>query len=496
MLFSSLSFIFGFLPAFLAVYFLTPVKYRNIVLLMGSLVFYGIGEPFYILLLIFSLILNYLLYTAQHSCRTSIREMEERMQRSTSDTRKKYIMRSIASSSKIRTFLFVISIVVDTAILIIFKYWDFFAGNIDLLFQRDVIQKMGLALPLGISFYTFQIISFQIDNYRDPDDEKISFLNFASYVSMFPQLIAGPIVKYSEVGKELKERTISWENIEKGFRLFAFGLALKVLLANQMGSLWNQVLEAGTDSLSAASAWLGAAAYSFQIYFDFWGYSVMAVGLGEMLGFKIPANFNDPYSSKSISDYWRRWHITLGRWFKEYIYIPMGGNRKGFAATVFNTFLVWALTGFWHGADWNFIIWGLVFFVLISLEKIKIGGRTIASRLESTKVLGHLIVIAVIPVTWVIFAQTDLGSMCAYLQNMIGIHYSERITPFAQVLRNLRQYAPLLAICTFFATPYPTRLYKKIETKWYTGIVLLVLFWFSVYEIWRGSSNPFLYFRF
>src|SRR5574344_268173 len=214
----------------------------------------------------------------------------------------------IASSSKIRTFLFVISIVVDTAILIIFKYWDFFAGNIDLLFQRDVIQKMGLALPLGISFYTFQIISFQIDNYRDPDDEKISFLKFAAYVSMFPQLIAGPIVKYSEVGKELKERTISWENIEKGFRLFAFGLALKVLLANQMGSLWNQVLEAGTDSLSAASAWLGAAAYSFQIYFDFWGYSVMAVGLGEMLGFKIPANFNDPYSSKSISDYWRRWH--------------------------------------------------------------------------------------------------------------------------------------------------------------------------------------------
>lgn len=496
MLFSSLSFIFGFLPAFLAVYFLTPVKYRNVVLLIGSLVFYGIGEPFYIILLIMSLMINYLMYLLQYSCAKNVGEMEEKMKRISSETRKKYISRSIASSEKTRTFFFVISIVIDVAVLLIFKYWDFFAGNIDLLFGREMIKKIGLALPLGISFYTFQIISFQIDEYRSKEYDKISFIDFASYVSMFPQLIAGPIVKYSEVGKELKERKITRDNIEKGFRLFAAGLALKVLLANQMGTLWNTTLEAGADCLSAASAWLGAAAYSFQIYFDFWGYSVMAMGLGEMLGFKIPVNFNDPYSSRSISDYWRRWHITLGRWFKEYIYIPMGGNRKGFAFTVFNTFVVWALTGFWHGADWNFVIWGLVFFVLISFEKIKIKGNTIASRLESSRVIGHIIALALIPVTWVIFAQTDLTNVLSYLFGMIGIHSSQSITPMAQVIRHLRQYAPLLCICAFFATPYPVKIYRKTEDKWYMGLILLVLFWISVYEIWKGSSNPFLYFRF
>lgn len=496
MLFSSLSFIFGFLPVFMAVYLLLPKQYRNIVLLMGSLIFYGIGEPFYIIVLIMSLVVNYFMYTKQCARGTDIGILNEKLASRTSHTRKKYIARDIKSLEHRRTFLFVISVVIDTAVLIIFKYWDFFAGNIDLLVRRDAVPKLGLALPLGISFYTFQILSFQIDSYRDRASEKVSFLNFATYVCMFPQLIAGPIVKYEEVGKELDDRSINSQNIEKGLRLFSVGLALKVLLANPMGSLWNSTLEAGTDSLSAAASWLGAAAYSFQIYFDFWGYSVMAMGLGEMLGFKIPVNFSDPYASRSISEYWRRWHITLGRWFKEYIYIPMGGNRKGFARTVFNTFVVWALTGFWHGADWNFIIWGLVFFLLISFEKIKINGETIASRLERSKVAGHVIIIMIIPITWIIFAQTDCKGMLNYLMSMIGVHHLQQVTPISQVVRNLIQYSYVIVCCIAAATPYPARLYRKIEDKWYTGLITLLLFWLSVYEIWKGSNNPFLYFRF
>lgn len=496
MLFSSLSFIFGFLPVFMAVYLLVPEKYRNIVLLMGSILFYALGEPCYVVLLMASLAVNYLFYSEQQKCSVQINELMRRRGRRPSSTRKKYIMRGIRSFRRRRTAWFAFSVVIDTAVLFVFKYWDFFAHNINLLGTPFSMPVLSLSLPLGISFYTFQIISFQADCHRNEEAEKVDFVSFATYVCMFPQLIAGPIVKYDEVRNELKKHKITADNIETGLRLFAVGLALKVLLANQIGTLWNTLLEAGTDSLSTASAWLGAAAYSFQIYFDFWGYSLMAMGLGRMLGFDIPVNFMNPYAAKSISEYWRRWHITLGRWFREYIYIPMGGSREGFGRTVFNTFVVWALTGFWHGANWNFIIWGLTFFVLISFEKIKAGGMTIAKRLEGSRVMGHIAVIIIIPVTWVIFAQTDLNGLSGYLLSMIGIHGAAQLTPSGQLYRLMSQYAWLLAVCTFFATPYPMKFYQKYSRKWYMGVLTLLLFWFAVYEIWKGSNNPFLYFRF
>ena len=496
MLFSSLSFIFGFLPAFMVVYLLVPERYRNIVLLMGSLVFYALGEPCYVVILILSLIINYFIYTKQCGCGTNIRNIKSKVNNTTSKTREKYIYKEIAAMNHKRTVWFVLSVIVDTAVLFIFKYWDFFADNINCLTGNNSVSRLSIALPLGISFYTFQIISFQIDCFRREQDEKVDFVKFATYVCMFPQLIAGPIVKYEEVGDKLEKRKITADNIEMGLRLFAVGLAVKVLLANQIGTLWNSILEAGADSLSTPSAWLGAAAYSFQIYFDFWGYSLMAMGLGEMLGFDIPVNFMNPYAARSISEYWRRWHITLGRWFREYIYIPMGGSRKGFGRTVFNTFIVWTLTGLWHGANWSFVIWGLIFFVLISFEKIKVGGITIAKRLEGSKIIGHLAVIIIIPVTWVVFAQTDMGAIRSYLLSMAGIHGTQQLTPISQVYRQLTQYAGLLSVCVIFATPYPMMLYKKYCRKWYMGFATLGFFWFAVYEIWMGSNNPFLYFRF
>ncbi len=300
MLFSSVEFLFRFLPVFMLIYLLVPEKYRNIVLLSGSLLFYAAGEPYYVLLLILSLIYNF-------------------------------------------------------GMLFVFKYWDFAAEIVNYFLTEEKMPVLALSLPLGISFYTFQIVSYLFDCYRGKLKEKADFVSFAAYVTMFPQLVAGPIVKYEEVAERMKERKIRAKAVESGLKLFSIGLGFKVLLANQIGTLWNTLMSAGPGNLSPAAAWMGAFAYSFQIYFDF--------------SFRIPRNFNDPYKSKSISEFWRRWHITLGRWFREYIYIPLGGNRKGFFRTALNLFIVWSLTGLWHGASFNFVLWGLAFFLLIAAEK-------------------------------------------------------------------------------------------------------------------------------
>ncbi len=321
--------------------------------------------------------------------------------------------------------------------------------------------------------------------------EKADFVSFAAYVTMFPQLIAGPIVKYEEVAERMKERKIREKSVENGLKLFSIGLGLKVLLANQIGTLWNTLMSAGAGNLSAAAAWMGAFAYSFQIYFDFWGYSLMAKGLGKMLGFRIPRNFNNPYISQSISEFWRRWHITLGRWFKEYLYIPLGGNRKGFLRMVFNLFVVWTLTGLWHGASFNFALWGMTFFVLLAIEKKGFG-----KWLESKKIIGHLYVILLIPMTWMIFAITDMRQLLNYLQNMIGIHSSDVIVGSEQVLRYLKEYGLLFIACILCSTSWPMELYRKHKQKWYAVVAVIVIFCLSVYEIMAGSNNPFLYFRF
>lgn len=463
MLFSSVIFLFRFLPVFMLMYLLLPEKYRNIALLSGSLIFYGAGEPYYVLLLVFSIIINYGLGRIILN-----------------DKLIKYKKRVLA-----------LALVLDFGILFVFKYWDFVMENINRLLAGEIMPLLSLALPLGISFYTFQIVSYLIECYRGNIKEPPSPMEFAVYVSMFPQLIAGPIVKYDEVSVRLKSRKIYAGAVENGLKLFSVGLGFKVLLANQIGTLWNTIMTAGAGNLSASVAWLGAFAYSFQIYFDFWGYSLMAKGLGEMLGFRLPRNFHNPYTSKSISEFWRRWHITLGRWFKEYLYIPMGGNRKGYVRTVLNLLIVWLLTGLWHGAGWNFALWGLSFFIIISIEKIGIG-----KWLEKRKVLGHIYVIALIPITWVIFAITNISQLGRYLQNMAGIHTASVIVGSEHFMRYIEEYWVLFIFCIIFSTPYPMRLYRSYKEKWFVVLIVAAVFWFSVYEIMVGSNNPFLYFRF
>ncbi len=472
MLFSSVGFLFRFLPVFMIIYLAFP-KYRNIVLLIGSLIFYGVGEPYFVLLLLLSVAINYgfswYMFWEPHSPQTN-RKMK---------------------ASRRRKRALVLAVAVDLGVLFVFKYWDFAAGSINAAAGKGFLPLLSLVLPLGISFYTFQMISYQIDCYRGTIAKRAGLLSFATYVCMFPQLIAGPIVRYGEVAERMASRRVRIRDLENGLKLFTLGLGLKVLLANQIGTLWNLIMTAGAGRLHPLVAWLGAFAYSFQIYFDFWGYSVMAMGLGKMLGFAIPRNFDHPYISRSLSEFWRRWHMTLGSWFKEYVYIPLGGSRKGNGRTICNLFVVWALTGLWHGAAWNFVLWGIVFFLLLSLEK-----RTFGKRLEQSLVLGHIYTVLLVPVTWVIFAITDMGQLAGYLGNLVGYHREDILVGVTQLVRYLKEYGVLLIACVIFATPLPAKLYWKWKDRWFVVLLLLGVFWWSVREIVLGSNNPFLYFRF
>ncbi len=473
MLFSSVEFLFRFLPVFMILYLIVPAKYRNIVLLVGSLVFYGVGEPYFVLLFIFSIVVNFCL--SRYMFWEPAAPVQNRIQK-----RRKRRKRAL-----------ILSLIFDFSMLFVFKYWDFAAGSINRVAGQELVPLLALALPLGISFYTFQMVSYQVDCYRGTIPKPVGIVSFAAYVSMFPQLIAGPIVRFDEVADRMKSRRIRIRNLENGLKLFTLGLGFKVLLANQIGTLWNTIMSAGAGELHPAVAWLGAAAYSFQIYFDFWGYSVMAMGLGKMLGFRIPQNFDSPYASRSVSEFWRRWHITLGRWFREYVYFPLGGSRKGRMRTIGNLFIVWALTGLWHGADWNFVLWGLLFFVILTIEKNSYG-----RRLEQTRVLGRLYTLAIIPITWVVFAITDIRQLGAYLGNLFGIQQTGVMVGIPQLLRYLQEYGPLLAVCALFATPFPIRWYHKWKDRWFVVVILAGVFWLSVHEIMVGSNNPFLYFRF
>ncbi len=472
MLFSSVGFLFRFLPVFMIIYLVFP-RYRNIVLLAGSLIFYGVGEPYFVLLLLLSVLINY-----------GLSRYMSWEPRSPQSNRKKKSLRRHKRA-------LVLAVVFDLGVLFVFKYWDFAAGNINRLSGQGVLPLLSLALPLGISFYTFQMLSYQVDCYRGTIKEQAKLIPFATYVCMFPQLIAGPIVRYGEVSGRMAERRVRVRDIENGLKLFTVGLGLKVILANQIGTLWNLIMTAGAGRLHVLVAWLGAFAYSFQIYFDFWGYSVMAMGLGKMLGFSIPRNFNTPSVSRSVSEFWRRWHMTLGSWFREYVYFPLGGSRRGSGRTVLNLFAVWALTGLWHGADWNFVLWGSIFFLLISLEK-----RTFGKWIENSRVLGHIYVMLLIPATWVVFGITDMGQLAGYLGNLAGYHKEEILVGLTQLVRYLKEYGTLLIACVVFSTPLPGKLYWKWKDRWFMVLLLLLLFWWSVREIVSGSNNPFLYFRF
>lgn len=471
MVFSSLTFLFAFLPIFLILYYCSPAKYRNGLLFTGSLVFYGIGEPLYLCLIICSVLVNLGIGL--------------------------FIDRSERLSGK--KLWLITGLLYNFGLLFFFKYTNFFLENINgvlkLCHSGTQLKLLELTLPLGISFYTFQIVSYIIDVYRGKVKADHSVISLGAYLCMFPQLIAGPIVVYSDIRRELHERTITIHNLDDGLKTFILGLGFKVLLANRVGTLWNEVCTIGFESISTPLAWLGSLAYSMQLYFDFCGYSLMAIGLGKMLGFTIPENFHHPYLSRSVTDFWRRWHITLGAWFREYVYIPLGGNRKGRIRTVVNLGIVWLLTGFWHGAAWNFILWGAFIFLLEILEKNLLlpvlNHKSIAAHIFS-----HIYMILYILVSWTIFAISDFNQLAMYLARMFPFFGMGHTLNSYDFVKYLTDYGVLLICCILFCTAGPEKLYHRFKNKLGGIVIALIIFWYSVYYLAIGMNNPFLYFRF
>jgi len=370
--------------------------------------------------------------------------------------------------------------------LLVFKYTDFFIANANSLFNLT-ITPLELTLPLGISFYTFQSMSYTIDVYRGDVAVEPSFIDFGAYVVMFPQLIAGPIVMYRDVAAELKilDR-VNLPAIEEGIALFIFGLGKKVLIANNIGALWNEISTLGYENISTPLAWLGIVAFALQIYFDFSGYSLMGIGMGKMLGFEFPDNFNLPYISKSITEFWRRWHMTLGSWFREYVYIPMGGNRLGLKRQILNLFFVWFLTGFWHGANWNFIIWGLYYFALIAIEKLWLG-----NILKKNNIFAHAYTLIAVLIGWVLFAIVDIPQIAVFLNRLFipqgGI----------SALYYVRNYGIAILVGIVMSTNFPLWVYEKIRKNKLVLIALLsIIMVTTVAYLVDSTYNPFLYFRF
>ena len=474
MVFSSIEFLFRFLPVFIIAYLVVKEKYRPYVLLLGSLVFYAYGEHLYVLLMLASIVINHLI-----AKKISLYRMSEEKTGLDLGARCKGLL--------------VLACLYNFGMLFIFKYLGFFCSIINSIARRGVLPIVKLHLPLGISFYTFMIMSYVIDVYRRKIRVGDSLISFATYVTLFPKLTAGPITTYSEIKSGMKDRRMKPAQVESGVTIFIIGLLYKVLLANKIASLGNDINTVGVYGLNFLTAWMGAWGYSFQIYFDFWGYSLMAIGLGKIFGFKLPQNFKEPYSSRSATEFWRRWHITLGRWFREYVYIPLGGSRRGPVRLVLSSFVVWLLTGLWHGASWNFIIWGLMFFVLLMLEKF-----IYLDKLESSKWAGHVYMLFWIPLSWTIFKITNLKDLGLYLRKMFFIPMPEKhnISTMPKFIELFGRYWWLLLICAFFSTPLPMKLIKKYRDTIVFKLLLIVGFWYAVYQISQGADNPFLYFRF
>lgn len=464
MIFSSLTFLFAYLPLTLAVYFLAPLRWRNLILLLVSLFFYGWGEPVYIVIMFLSILIDY-----SHGL---------------------LVEKYRANDKKARYFVGQ-SVVFNLLLLGFFKYWDFLAANLSVIPGINIPQ-LGIPLPIGISFFTFQTMSYTIDVYRKDAPVQRNIVNFGAFVTMFPQLIAGPIVKYKTVAAELNHRDHTFENFALGARRFCVGLAKKVLLANSIGALWEAQLAAqGSGTLTLTGAWMGLFAFGFQIYFDFSGYSDMAIGLGQILGFRFNENFDYPYLSSSVTEFWRRWHMSLTSWFREYLYIPLGGNRGGTVKTLRNILIVWFCTGFWHGASWNFILWGLYFAAWLILEKYIL--RTVLTK--TPVVIKHLYTIIVVFVGWGLFAMEDLAVCGQYLSACFGG------APLWSAVDGytLRSYAVTFLILTVASTTLGvkvwTRMSEKAQKVLAPILMVLGLVLCTAYLI-DGSYNPFLYFRF
>lgn len=464
MVFSSLTFLFAYLPIVLAVYYLVPMRWRNLVLLLVSLFFYGWGEPVYILVMIFSILMNWIFGN--------------------------FISRYRDSDRKKAKHFLVGCIVVNLALLGFFKYWDFFASNLNHLGLSLPILR--LSLPIGISFYTFQTMSYPIDLYRKHTDPQKSLVSFGAYVCMFPQLIAGPIVRYVDVAKQLDHRTLSRQSFYDGTRRFIGGLCKKVLLANNAGQVFETISQLPVCERSVLTAWLGIILYAFQIYFDFSGYSDMAIGLGKMLGFDFPENFNYPYISDSITEFWRRWHMTLSFWFRDYVYIPLGGNRHGLKRQLINIMIVWLLTGFWHGASWNFVLWGVYYGVILIMEKLFL----LKWLKKSPGWVRHVYTIFVFLIGWVLFAFTDLNAIGGYLSSLF---FASGVLADGRAWFYLRDNMVLLIVSTIACTPIAKTGWNILNTE--KGEVLVPVLTVAGLAVCTAfivdaSYNPFLYFRF
>ena len=465
MVFSSIPFLYYFLPIVLALYFLSPRPLKNPVLLVSSLIFYGWGEPRYVFLMLVTVALGYVFGLLIEKFRGRV-------------------------LSKVFLVLSVLSSILG---LMYFKYADFFISNFNKLTGLSV-PLLKLVLPIGISFYTFQILSYTVDVYRGNVCAQKNPFTLATYVALFPQLIAGPIVRYSDIENQLTDREHSFSKVSDGFKRLIIGISKKLLIANTLGEFC-EAFTSSTD-LSVLYYWVFAAAYMLQIYFDFSGYSDMAIGLGKILGFDFMENFKYPFISKSITEFWRRWHISLGSWFRDYVYIPLGGNRLGKMRLLFNIFVVWFLTGFWHGAEWNFIIWGLYFGILLTLEKF-----FFLKHLEKHKLLGHIYTLFFVAISFVIFAAGNLGQAIEYLKGLFS-----RELPFIskEIVYGIKNYGFIFVIASIGATPIPKYIKRRIDEKLkdnfcvdlFEIVFLVILLLISTGYLADGSFNPFLYFRF
>lgn len=473
MVFSSPVFLFAYLPLTLAVYYLMPLRWRNLALFLLSLVFYGWDKPIYIPVMLFSVTVSYL-------CGFPIGKYRNR------------------DRHRARVWL-VVSLVLNLSVLVFFKYTNFIIENLRLIPPlAGVLHPLEwLELPIGISFYTFQIMSYSIDLYRGENETQRSYIAFGTYVALFPQLIAGPIVRYRDVDRQLLSRTHTVDRFASGVRRFAVGFGKKILLGDALAAVYAYLSTAADFEFTVLSGWLMVATYTLHIYFDFSGYSDMAIGLGRMFGFEFPENFRYPYMASSITDFWRRWHITLSTWFREYVYIPLGGNRRGRARQYFNLAVVWLLTGLWHGASWNFVLWGLFYLILLVAEKAFL--LRLLERNRLTRVLGHIGALLLVGIGWMIFDHTDLGEAFRIIGGLFGIGTAgfAAATVSWQALRLL----PLLAVSVAAATPYPTRLWNRLTGRRpaltvLEPVLLVAVLALSVACAVRSDYSPFLYFNF
>ena len=467
MVFSTPIFKFYFLVLTLFLYYIVPRRGRNVVLLASSLFFYWWGERAYVAIMFLSTAIDYTHGLLVERCKARGNDKGAKM----------------AGAS---------SIVFNLALLCFFKYWDFIAGSLQSV-GLTFMPVLGVHLPIGISFYTFQTMSYTIDVYRGDARAQRNILNFGTFVTLFPQLIAGPIIKYKDLGDQIDRRDYSADKFSSGVQIFMVGLAKKLLIANNVGMLWDSYKAMAPAELTVAGAWLGVLAFTFQIYFDFSGYSDMAVGLGRMLGFEFLPNFNYPYISKSITEFWRRWHISLSTWFREYLYIPLGGNRRGKGRQVFNLFVVWAATGIWHGANWTFLFWGLYFFVLLMVEKFLL----LKPLEKAPAIVGHVYTLFLVMVSWAIFAIEDLSHLASYLRVMFGLGS----VPLADGTFGyyLTSFLPVLCVAALASTPLGRAIYRSMGTRAQqavcTVLVAAGLLVCTAYLV-AGTYNPFLYFNF